>query len=295
MNASISTVCSEDPDYPALLRHISSPPKLLYYRGSLPIRAHRILGVVGTRRMSVIGRRSCEAIVPALARAGYAIVSGLAYGLDTHAHEQTLANKGLAVGVLANGLDDESIYPRENRPLVHRIIESGGCVLSEFPPGTSPRREFFPQRNRIVAGMSHGVLVIEAPEKSGTLITAFCALHENREVLAVPGPITHPTFSGTNILLKKGAHVVTCANDVFEVFGDEPPEAHTLFGLNTQLSDCERRICAVIATDPLHCDDIAQRTNLDIRTVHSTLGSMELKGVIQSDGYGRFVVHGEGH
>lgn len=284
----IKTIHFDDDGYPPLLRQSARPPKLLYYRGSLPLPAGRILAVVGTRRMSVIGRRSCEAIVPALARAGYTIVSGLAYGLDTHAHLQTLANKGIAIGVLANGLDDESIYPRENRPLVHRIIESGGCVVSEFPPGTTPRREFFPQRNRIVAGMSHGVLVIEAPEKSGTLITAFRALHENREVLAVPGPITHPTFAGTNRLLKLGAHVITSADDVFNVFGDSFDRTEGERIDTGSLSEHERCILACVEREVFHSDEIADQTNLDIRTVHSTLGMLELKGIVRSEGNGRY-------
>ncbi|MBI4252652.1 DNA-protecting protein DprA [Candidatus Uhrbacteria bacterium] len=285
----IKTIHIDDPEYPALLRQSACPPKTLYCRGSIPLPLGRILGVVGTRKMSVIGRRSCEAIIPSLARAGYTIVSGLAYGVDALAHQQTVDNKGIAVGVLANGLDDESIYPRENRPLVHRIIESGGCVLSEFPAGTRPRREFFPQRNRIVAGMSHGILVIEAPEKSGTLITAFRALHENREVLAVPGPITHPTFAGANRLLQLGAHVITSAEDVFNVFGDSLLSKDGERVDPDSLSEQERVIFECIAREVFHLDEIADQTKLDIRTVHSTLGTMELKGLIQSMGNGRFI------
>lgn len=286
---SIQTIRIEDPEYPELLRHISSPPSMLYYRGILAKPQKRMLAVVGTRRMSVLGRRACDAIIPPLSVAGYVIISGLAYGIDTCSHAAALDARGITWTVLANGVDDNSIYPRENLPLVYRIIESGGCVFSEFPPGTTPRKEYFPQRNRIVSGMSHGVLVIEAPLQSGAMITAFQALNENREVLAVPGPITHPTFEGTNMLLKKGAHVVTCANDVFDVFGDEQPEPQETVGMPDNFSEEERIILACIATDPLHIDTIAERANLDIRTVHSTLGSMELKGIVISAGSGQYV------
>lgn len=285
---SIQTIRIDDTEYPELLRHISSPPSTLYYRGILTKPQGRMLAVVGTRRMSVLGRRACDAIIPPLSAAGYVIISGLAYGIDTCSHVAALDACGITWVVLANGVDDNSIYPRENLQLVHRIIESGGCVFSEFPPGTTPRKEYFPQRNRIVSGMSHGVLVIEAPIQSGALITAFQALNENREVLAVPGPITHPTFEGTNLLLKKGAHVVTCANDVFDVFGDEPPSKQEVV-IHDNLSEEERIIIACIATEPLHLDAIAERANLDIRTVHSTLGNMELKELVISAGNGQYV------
>lgn len=288
MTDEIKTIQLDDPAYPELLRQSFCPPKLLYYRGSLDFPKRRILAVIGTRRMSMVGRRSGEMIIPPLARAGYTIVSGLAYGMDTVAHSTTLAAHGVTLAVLANGLDDASIYPRENLPLVHHIIASGGCVLSEFPCGTTPRKQFFPQRNRIVAGLCHGVLVIEAPEKSGALITAFRALNENREVLSVPGPITQETCGGTNLLLKLGAHVVTCAQDVLHVFGDDIRDRQEQMHL-PELSPDEQRIVECVRAEALHLDEIAERTKLDIRIIHSTLGAMELKGLIQSMGNGRFI------
>lgn len=284
----IRTLALDDPDAPPLLRHIASPPQMLFYRGSLDFPKERILAVVGTRRMTSIGRRVCELLIPPLAHAGYTIVSGLAYGVDTLAHRLTLEAGGITVGVMANGLDNESIYPQENRALIERMIEQGGCVFSEYPSGTTPRKEFFPQRNRIVAGMSHGVLVIEAPEKSGALITAFRALHENREVFAVPGPITHETFAGTNLLLKLGAHVVTHPRDVFNVFGDADGKEQEHPQI-LQLTDTERAILACVHDEERHLDEVAEQTNLDIRVVHSTLGMLELKGLIHATGNGCYI------
>lgn len=288
IDASIRTISLDDSSFPALLQQIAAPPDRLYYRGSLEYSQKRILAVVGTRRMSSIGKRACEMLVPPLARAGYTIVSGLAYGVDTLAHRLTLDAGGTTVAVLANGLDDESIYPQENRVLLHRIIDQGGCVFSEYPPGTTPRKEFFPQRNRIVAGMSHGVLIVEAPEKSGALITAFRALNENREVLAVPGPITHETFGGTNLLLKLGAYVVTSPRDVLHVFGDDIDEEREHSRVH-DLTEYERKIMDTIRDEEKHLDQIAESTALDIRVVHSTLGMLELKGLIYSTGNGCYV------
>ncbi|MEK7122556.1 MAG: DNA-processing protein DprA [Patescibacteria group bacterium] len=284
----MNTLTIDDEQYPALLREIAVAPKRLYYRGSLDFPKERILAVVGTRRMTSLGKRACEMIVPPLARAGYTIVSGLCYGLDTLAHRLTLEHGGITVGVIASGLDDESIYPQENRGLIERMIEQGGCVFSEYPPGTRPQKYFFPQRNRIVAGMSHGVLVVEAPERSGALITAFRALNENREVFAVPGPITHETFGGTNLLLKLGAHVVTESADVFHVFGDDVDTEKEHPSIKNLTSE-EQKIIDCVRDDEMHLDHIAERTQLDIRVVHSTLGILELKGLIYSAGNGCYI------
>ncbi|MDP2630927.1 MAG: DNA-processing protein DprA [Candidatus Uhrbacteria bacterium] len=290
-----STMCEireDDIRYPSLLKNSKHYPKLLYYRGELPSESQPRIAIVGTRLMSVYGQRVVEMLVPPLVRAGYATVSGLAYGIDTCVHKVTLEADGVTHAVLGCGINDENIYPLQNRPLAHAIIDHGGCMLSEFAPFTSPRREFFPMRNRIVAGMCKGVIVIEAPEKSGALITAFIALDENREVFAVPGPITHRNTKGTHMLLRLGAHVVTCAEDVLRVFGDDI-ESQKTFSRSQRhainLLPEEEKILACFGEDPVHIDTIAEQSCLDIRTINSTLGIMELKGFVKNVGQMKYV------
>ncbi len=288
MDASIHELCEDDSQYPTLLKSITYAPKLLYYRGTLPSESQPRIAIVGTRTMSVYGQRVVEMLIPPLVRAGYATVSGLAYGIDTTVHRVTLEAGGVTHAVLGCGIDDMSIYPSVNRPLAHAIIDSGGCLLSELQAGTSPRKQFFPMRNRIVAGMCKGVLVIEAPEKSGALITAFMALDENREVFAVPGPITHRNTKGTHRLLQLGAHVVTCAEDIFRVFGDDGTPAK-IPSRHNSFSPDEAKIIACLKEDPVHIDTIIEQTLLDSRTINSTLGIMEMKGIIKNVGQMRYI------
>ncbi|MBI4599532.1 DNA-protecting protein DprA [Candidatus Uhrbacteria bacterium] len=290
-----STICELREDesiYPTLLKQSRNYPKVLYYRGVIPSESQPRIAIVGTRVMSVYGQRVVEMLVPPLVRAGYATVSGLAYGVDSAVHKVTIDAGGVTHAVLGCGIDDESIYPSVHRPLAHAIIDNGGCVLSEFPPGTRPRREFFPMRNRIVAGMCKGVLVIEAPEKSGTLITAFIALDENREVFAVPGPITHRNTKGTHKLLRLGAHIVTSAEDILNVFGDTA--AHGISpkkrgGSAGALSAEEEKIIACLGDEPIHIDTIMEQARLDIRAINSTLGVMELKGYVRNIGQMKYI------
>lgn len=291
-HSTMSEIREDESRYPSLLKNCKNNPKLLYYRGELPAESQPRIAIVGTRLMSVYGQRVVEMLVPPLVRAGYATVSGLAYGIDTCVHKVTLDAGGVTHAVLGCGINDENIYPAVNRSLAHAIIDHGGCVLSEFAPFTTPRREFFPMRNRIVAGMCKGVIVIEAPEKSGSLITAFIALDENREVFAVPGPITHRNTKGTHRLLHLGAHVVTCAEDVLSVFGDDLGSRKSS-GHSKQrpanLSPEEEKIFLCLGEDPVHIDTIAEQSCLDIRTVNSTLGIMELKGFVANVGQMQYI------
>jgi DNA processing protein len=211
----IDLITIRDKNYPKLLKEIYAPPALLYIRGNLKPDNEFSLGIVGTRKLSSYGRQITPLITADLAQAGLVIVSGLAKGIDTLAHQATLKVKGHTVAVLGSGIDKKNIYPSINRRLAEEISQNGALV-SEFPIGTQPSAQNFPQRNRIISGLSLGILVIEAPEKSGALITAKDALEQNRDIFAVPGHIFSPNSLGPHNLIKMGAKLVSQANDILE-------------------------------------------------------------------------------
>jgi len=212
----ITTISINNPQYPALLKEINDPPFTLFIRGKLPNTNSPTLGVVGTRKFTAYGKSSCQEIVGPLVNKGVVIVSGLALGIDGIAHQTTLDNKGVTIAVLGGGVDKRTVAPASHRDLAEKIIATGGAVISEYPPGFTPTIYSFPARNRIIAGLSLGTLVIEAAEKSGALITARCALDYNRDVFAVPHALNSPTGIGPNNLIKMGAKVVTQASDIIE-------------------------------------------------------------------------------
>ncbi len=202
-----------DTRYPPILKQIADPPQHLFLRGEL-IASAICIAVVGPRQHSAYGAKVTEKLVYAIAKAGVTIVSGLARGIDGIAHQAALQAKGKTVAVLGSGCDDESIYPKEHVPLAHSILSSGGALISEYQPGSSPTKLTFPARNRIIAGMAKATLVIEAAQRSGSLITARCALDYDRDVLAVPQNIDSPTARGVNELIRMGAYPVTSPRDV---------------------------------------------------------------------------------
>lgn len=201
------------PDYPQNLKALSTPPPLLYTKGTLVPEDRFTIGVVGSRRNSSYGRRICEEIVSELAKKGITIASGMARGVDSLAHLFAIKNGGRTLAVLGNGLS--ICYPPENKDLMEQIATQG-AVISEYPMGTQPFRKNFPERNEIIAGLSLGVLVVEANQRSGSLITAQAALEENRSVYAVPGNIFEKTSQGTNDLIRQGAQIVRSADDIIE-------------------------------------------------------------------------------
>lgn len=215
----------EDENYPCLLKEIYDPPQQLYYLGELKAREKFPLAVVGTRKISFYGKKATERLVNGLCQAGLTIVSGLALGVDGLAHQIALENGTRTIAVLGSGLD--TVYPPDHKKLAKRIIDTGGALVSEYPPKTKPSKLTFPARNRIVAGMSLGVLVIEAPIKSGAMITARLALDQGREVFAVPGDIYSENSQGCNLLIKKGAKPVTKIEDILESFNyNDKDESH---------------------------------------------------------------------
>ncbi|MFC6464549.1 DNA-processing protein DprA [Marinilactibacillus sp. GCM10026970] len=209
----VSYVSIDDPSYPFMLREIFLPPLVLFYKGSYDWLSSNIVGIVGARECTVYGQKSVDTLVPELVKQGITISSGLARGIDTKAHEASIRASGQTIAVIGTGLD--RYYPRENQRL-QRKIEKEQLILSEFPLGTRPLKHHFPLRNRIISGISSGVVVIEAKKRSGSLITAYQALEQNRDVYAVPGSIFEERSAGTNELIKIGAKLITSANDIIE-------------------------------------------------------------------------------
>lgn len=266
--------------YPSLLRTIPDPPALLYMRGTLP--PAEALAVVGARQASESGRRLTEAICSELASRGIAIVSGLARGIDTAAHRGALAAGGFTVAVLGCGID--TVYPPENRRLYQQIAQSG-AILSEYPPGAPPLAGHFPGRNRIISGLCRGTLIVEAAEKSGSLITADFALEQGREVFAVPGPVFAPTAGGVNGLLKDGAHLVTEAEDILGVLWPRLPSPairEREDALVSTLGATERKVYDLLGPEPLHIDDIARKSALTPMEVSAILLHLELQGGVSA-------------
>lgn len=282
----IATTSLGDTNYPALLSEIADPPHTIFYRGTLPSHEIPTLAVVGTRRMTTYGKIICEDLVAPLARQGVIIVSGLALGIDGIAHAITLTNGGVTIAVLGTGIDRQTVYPSAHKKLSEKIIATGGALISEYPPGFLPTQYSFPARNRIIAGLSLGTLVIEAPTKSGALITARCALDYNREVLAIPHAITSPTGSGPNNLIKLGAKLVTESNDILEALNLQittpivSPVPPTPIAENT----IEAKILNCLTREPKNINQIILENNMDSPTTSATLIMLEIRGLIKNLG-----------
>lgn len=279
----IWVVADDDALYPQLLKEIVSPPVILYGRGDkAALNQPHMLAVVGTRRPTPYGIEATEAVVAELAAAGVATISGLATGIDTKAHKTTLEHRGITVAVLGSGIDPLSVFPPENRGLAERITTSGGAVVSEYAPGTPAIKEHFPMRNRIIAGMSRGTLVVEAREKSGALITARCALEENRDVFAIPGSIFSPTSQGPNKLIQQGARPVHSAQDILEELGIDGTAAIRHHAAQSLGID-EAAVLNTI-TESCTVDDIRLKSGLSSGAVMASLSLLELKGLVRNLG-----------
>ena len=271
-----------DAGYPEDLKSIHDPPALLYVRGTLP--PADSLAVVGSRRASRSGIELTSRICLEVAETGVVIVSGLARGIDSAAHRAALEAGGLTIAVLGCGID--RIYPPEHDRLFNQIVESG-AVISEYPPGTPPLPGHFPGRNRIISGLSKGVLIVEAAHKSGSLITADFALEQGREVFAIPGAVTASNSDGVNRLLKDGAHLVTETRDITDILWPQR-SGSTLSAAKTpclELSEIELGIVEHLDSDPLHIDDLARKSGLTPMELSVILLQLEIRGgVIQLPG-----------
>lgn len=268
----------EDPRYPRLLQKIENPPPVLYVKGSLQDSDEWALAVVGTRRASSYGREATRRLVMPLARAGLTIVSGLALGIDGEAHEAALDAGGRTIGVLGCGVD--IIYPPEHRRLAERIIESG-ALISEYPLGTPPDARNFPPRNRLISGLSRGVLVVEASAGSGALITARIAAEQGRDVFAVPGSILTKRHLGTNMLISDGATPVLSAEDILKELQLEMLPQKRAARQTIETTETEDKVLACLSDEPRHIDEIGRAVGLPIAQVSGTLTLLELKGMVR--------------
>ena len=289
----------DDPLYPRLLREIPRPPPLLYVRGDPSCLSLPQLAIVGSRNPSGGGSENAERFAHYLAERGFAITSGLALGIDAAAHRGALRAGGKTIAVMGTGID--LIYPSRHRQLAQEIVDSGGALVSEFPLGTSSHASNFPQRNRIISGLSGGTLVVEAAVQSGSLITASYALQHDREVFAIPGSIHNPLARGCHQLIRQGATLVETAQDIVDqlagLLSYKRQEVKTaravqpeLFAepavvdVEPQLGEDEQRLLQALGYDPLPVDLLAERTGLDVGSLSAQLIGLEIKGLIQQVG-----------
>lgn len=280
----VLAVSIDDDRYPTLLRQIPDNPYLIYMKGNLDCLNLPLVAIVGSRKLTTYGSQVARSFARDLANSGVCVVSGLAFGIDAMAHQGALDAKGKTIAVLGNSLDSESIAPRTNFQLSENILRAGGLLISEFPIKTNASPGTFPARNRVMAGMSQGTLVVEAAPKSGSLITANLALDYNRDVFAVPGSIFSPQSEGTHLLIKAGAKLVTCAKDVMEELRIENVQECIQEAINISLSEDEKKVRSILSHEGLHIDRITKLTKLDTSTISSLLAMLEIKGAIKNVG-----------
>lgn len=264
----------DSPDYPERLKQITNPPPFLFVRSQLPS-LHKALAVVGTRAATSYGKQVAEKLTTGLVHQGFVIVSGLAMGIDTFAHQTTIENQGITVAVLGSGVDQ--IYPAANQRLAEAILQSGGAIVSTYPLGTPAMPHHFPERNEIVAGLSRGVLVIEGSLKSGALITARLALEQGREVFAVPHDITRKGLEGTHHLIRRGeAKLVSAVEDILEEFQLSLHDQPSLF----QPSSEHKPLLSALEKEPKTADELSQILSLPIPDLTGQLVELSLQGAV---------------
>lgn len=280
MKSSIRKLKKEE--FPELLQQIEDPPEELFVKGKMPEKNSVFLCVVGSRKASSYGKEACSKIIEKLSRYRVVIVSGLALGIDSYAHQEALKAGLKTVAVPGSGLDSSVIYPRSHLNLAHEIVNSGGALLSEYKPDFKATTWSFPKRNRVMAGMSQGVLVIEAEKKSGSLITARLSLEYNREVCAVPGSIFSSTSTGTNYLIQQGAYSVTSAKDICDLFKLEKIHNSKL-ALKEKLSKKENLIMKYVKKQ-ISKNEVIAKSGLSVSEANCLITSLELKGLITESG-----------
>jgi DNA processing protein len=285
----IRAITITDADYPKNLKEIFDAPPILFYRGSIACLSRHCLAVVGARKHTAYGEAAAKKIVTPLAKNNITIVSGLALGIDALAHEATFKAGGLTAAVLGSDLDWKNIGPKTNLKLAEQILDSNGCLISEYSLGTTANRQTFPQRNRIISGLSRGVLIVEAGENSGSLITAACAVEQNRDVFAVPDSIFSPYSTGANNLIKRGAKPVTEADDIL---GDWLCQGELKLNKKELLEtadEIEKIILDKLSFEPLHLDKLTELCQIKINMLSSKLMIMEMKGLVRSIDGGKYM------
>jgi len=281
----ITLLTWEDSGYPERLRHIYAPPPVLYVRGTL-LPGEPMVALVGTRQPTAYGREVARRLATDLARGGVTVVSGLAIGIDSEAHRAALAAGGRTVAVLASGVDQ--VYPLRNRDLAAQI-RAQGALVSDYPPGTAAEPRNFPPRNRIISGLSLGVVVVEAGERSGALITSDFAAEQGRDVLAVPGSIFSAASRGCHDLIAQGARLVRGVEDILDELHLTQAAAQQESRREVLESEVEARVLALLSFEPQHIDELGRLSGLPIAVVSSTLTLMELKGLVRQVGGMQYV------
>ena len=283
----------EDAEYPSLLREIYAPPPVLYVRGELLPEDEWAVGVVGTRRATSYGKQMARSLAHDLAQNGVTVVSGLARGIDAEAHQAALDAGGRTIAVMACGLD--RIYPPEHRHLAHAIADTGrGALVSDYPLGTRPEARNFPPRNRIISGLALGVVVVEAAQRSGALITVEFAIEQGREVFAVPGNVVSRSSAGCNRMIQDGAKMVLGIRDILEELNLTMVEQHTEARTVLPADATEAQLLELVSDQPLHVDEICRQSALPIQQVSSALAIMELKGMVRQVSGMQYVLAREG-
>ncbi len=289
----IKIITLDEPEYPENLRKVPDCPEVLFVKGALLPRDKMAVAVVGTRKPSALGRAVVQEIAGDLARVGITVISGLAYGIDATAHQAALSASGRTIACLGQGVD--LVYPKANRGL-YDSIPKYGALLSEYLPGTQPRPWHFPERNRLISGMSLGVLVIEAGEKSGALITADWALKHGRPVMAVPGSIKSKVCQGSNRLIQEGAYLVTCAEDVLSFLRKENEYLPEGISEETKSLSLEESLILRCLEQWESVDEICDNVNyIPVFKVISILSSLELKGMVKSLPGGKYIMTTAGY
>lgn len=276
LNEGIETVNFNEDGYPKELRNYENSPSVLFYKGNIDkLNQSYNVGIIGSRDCSIYGKNSANLISKELSGNGINIISGMARGIDACAHKACIENGGYTCAVLGSGID--VIYPKENRGIYNMILKNG-CIISEFLPGTKPYSYNFPMRNRIISGLSNTVIVVEAGESSGSLITANLAVEQGKDVVAVPGSIFSDQSKGTNKLIRDGAYPFTDFTDLFDFLG-------VTYRINREkninkLEGIKKKIIDIISDTPVHIDDIFARTNIDIKRLYELLFELQLENVV---------------
>ncbi len=283
----IIVITINDKEYPKLLKESYSPPAILYIKGNLAETLNFPLAVVGSRKISTYGAQAIKDIVGALARSGISVVSGMAYGVDTAAHETAISNGAKTIAVLASGLDAKNLAPRKQ--IAEKII-ANGALVSEYPFGAPALKHQFPLRNRIICGLAPAVLVIEAAEKSGALITAKLALDSNRDVFAIPGGIYWPNSVGTNNLIRQGAKIITNAQEILDELNLTKIKEYSINRNIVPSSPEEENILSLLSAEPLHIDNIAKKAKIEASKISSILMLMEMKGMVRNLGSENYAI-----
>lgn len=284
----IEILAIDDPEYPEILKEIYNPPAALYAKGKIK-KDNFAIAIVGSRKVTSYGKQASQMIARDLAASGITVISGMAIGIDTIAHTECLKAGQQTIAVLGSGLDWQSIYPAANRKLAEEIA-SNGAVISEYPIGSPPLRHHFPARNRIISGLSLGVVIIEATETSGALITAKYALDQNKSIYAIPGPIFSESSAGTNNLIKSGAKLITSAQEILDDLNLSMAADFIKTREIIPESEEEKIILEHLSREPIHIDKLAQLTKLNTASLNSILVIMEMKGKIRNLGAMMFVI-----